>query len=850
MSPHPLLLSTFLTCIVAHAVPELRETINFNRDWKYQTGDPNGAEAPAFDDHLWDTTGVPHSFSTPYFMAKDFPVGYGWYRKSFELPAGWERKRVALEFEAAFQEAEIFVNGRKAGRHRGGYSGFPLDITDFVKPGANTVAIRLNNLWQSDLAPRAGEHVFSGGLYRNVRLVATHPVHVTWFGTFVTTPEVSATTAKVNVKTEVTNHLAAEVQAELETVILDPDGKVAARTKSKLPIAGGTTVVFDQTPPAIPNPKRWDIGTPTLYRAISQLSIGGKAVDHYETPFGIRSIRWTADQGFFLNDKHVYLRGANVHQDQAGWGDAVPDSGHRRDVKLMQDAGFNFLRGSHYPPPPARTRACDELGMLYWAENCFWGIGGSPKEGGWNASAYPIREVDEKPFADSLKDSLRAMIRVHRNHPSVIAWSMSNEPFFSDPKVAPKIGPLLQELVALSRELDPTRPAAIGGAQRPIDDKGRIDRLGDIAGYNGDGATIPAFQNPGFATVVSEYGSVTADRPGKYAPNWGSLAKDNGQPVYPWRAGQAIWCGFDHGSIAGAALGKMGIVDYFRIPKRAWFWYRNENLHLAPPEWPKEGKPAGITLTADKTSGILTDGTDDTLLTATIVDDQGHHLSNSPPLELTIVSGPGEFPTGPSIRFENGSDIRIQDGQAAIAFRAWQAGTTVVSASSPGLKEARLTLTFTGPVAYIPGTTAKARPYLRGNTTPAAKVAATYGPNNPTLATSSAPGSASGLAADGKSDTAWQPDPADRAPALTLDTEKGLLLSQIGLTFPDNQPRLCRVEVSTDQARWTSLPEFEARGTRDIPTPPGTHGRYVRVSFPDPKAAALSEIRATGTVDD
>lgn len=126
---------------------------------------------------------------------------------------------------------------------------------------------------------------------------------------------------------------------------------------------------------------------------------------------------------------------------------------------------------------------------------------------------------------------------------------------------------LLEETVKLSKQLDPTRPAAVGGAQRPLGEK-RIDKLGDIAGYNGDGSYIPEFQQPGMPTVVSEYGSTTADRPGEYDPGWGDLTKNNAQNGFPWRSGQAIWCAFDHGSIAGSALGKMGIIDYFRIPKR------------------------------------------------------------------------------------------------------------------------------------------------------------------------------------------------------------------------------------------------------------------------------------------
>ncbi len=837
--------------------PPLRITENFNRDWKFQLGDPAGADDAAFDDGAWQPIGLPHSFSMPYFMHNDFYTGYGWYRKSFEVPEAWEGKQISLEFEAAFQDAEIFINGTKIAGHQGGYVGFPVDITDHVKTGMNLVAVRLNNLWKPGLAPRAGEHVFSGGLYRNVHLVVTDPLHVTWFGTFVTTPKVSKTSASIKVQTEVRNHRSEPVEAELRTAVFGPDGKIVSKTSSKQRIAPGATVTFDQDLPAVKNPQLWDIGQPNLYRAVSQLYPGGdEPIDRYETTFGIRWFEWTADKGFFLNGRHVYLRGANIHQDHAGWGDAVPDSGHYRDVRLMKEAGFNLLRGSHYPQAPAKTRASDELGLLFLSENCFWGIGGSNKaasEGGWNASAYPIHEKDEEPFADSLKHSLRSMIRIHRNRPSIVAWSMSNEAFFSEPSVMPKVAGLLKELVALSHELDPTRPAMIGGAQRPIDEN-RIDLLGDIAGYNGDGATIPAFQDPGKPNMVTEYGSVASDRPGKYQANWGDLVRSEKEP--DWRAGQAIWCGFDHGSIAGAQLGKMGIVDYFRIPKRAWYWYRSEYTDTKPPEWPKDGKPAGLTLEADKTRGIRTDGTDDAHLLVTVVDSKGAPLSHSPPVELTIVSGPGEFPTGRSIRFANDSDIRIQEGKAAISIRGWHAGETVVKASSPDLKDAELALHFTGGQPYVAGETptVQPRPYARFDKGNQPKLPATYGPNNPTFASSSVDGSSPGFAADDKPETAWRPAASDAAPSLTLDTEKGLVISHIRLSFPEERVWQYRVEVSADRETWHAVADAgknEApRATADIQVPAGTPGRYVRISFSKPDAAALSEIRVTGTLAD
>ena len=841
--------------LVSHVACSARETINFNRDWKFQLGDPRGAESVTYADVTWQSVGLPHTFSLPYFMSTDFYVGYGWYRKTFDLPPDWSGKHISLEFEAAFQDTEIWINGRKVGTHQGGYTGFPVDITAAVQPGRNLVAVRLNNLWNARLAPRAGEHVFSGGLYRNVWLVATDPLHVAWYGTFVTTPKVSADSAIVNVKTEVCNDSSAARTVELKTALLDPEGRVVALLTGKQSIPAGGTVTFDQTSQSLPKPRLWHPDHPNLYRAVSQITDLDRRseTDRYETSFGIRWFEWTADRGFFLNGEHLYLNGANIHQDQAGWGDAVTDAAQCRDIRMLKDAGFLIARGSHYPAAPARARACDELGVLLWSENCFWGIGGFRPDGYWNCSAYPVAPEDEKPFEESVKASLRAMIRIHRNHPSIVAWSMGNETFFSAPAQMPKVRAFLKDLVALTHELDPSRPAAIGGVQRPLD-AGRLDKIGDIAGYNGDGASVSAFQNPGVPSIVAEYGSVTADRPGKFDPYWADLAKDGGKPVHPWRSGQIIWCAFDHGSIAGVKLGKMGVVDYFRLPKRAYYWYRDAYAHVPPPAWPERGTPARLQLVATQTSGIRTDGTDDVQLAVTVLDTSGKPLSNSPPVELTVISGSGEFPTGPSILFEEKSDIRILDGQAAIAFRSYYAGTTVIRATSPGLASANLTLSFDGPVPYVAGRTpaTPVRPYVRFTKTGQSNLAADYGPNNPTFASSSAPGLSAGLAADGKRETAWKPSPDDPSPSLVLDTEKGLLISRILLTFPGAAVYRYTVDVSDDRQSWRSVADLTANterlDSRELVPAKGTVGRYVRVTFTDAATATLAEIRVTGLI--
>ena len=611
-----------------------------------------------------------------------------------------------------FQVAELFVNGKRIGEHKGGYNGFTFDITDAVKRGRNIVAIRVNNVWNARLAPRAGEHVFSGGIYRNVRLVLTAPVHVAWYGTWVTTPQVSKESALANVKTEVINSSRSSKTVTLKTSVLDDAGKTVAEFESTQAIPAGATNVFDQTSQPIANPKLWSPEHPNLYTVKSVVVDRKKPVDDFTTPLGFRWFKFTSDQGFFLNGEHYYFKGANVHQDHAGWGDAVADSGFYRDIKLMKDAGFDFIRGSHYPHAPAFSSACDQLGVLFWSENCFWGTTGfrSP----WASSAYPTNPADEPEFEASVKDSLREMIRIHRNHPSVIVWSMCNEAYFSDGKVMPKVRNFLKDLVAYTHELDSTRPAAIGGSQR-----GDIDKLGDIAGYNGDGARL--FVNPGVPSIVSEYGSTVADRPGKYEPGWGDLPNTPGANRnvvgswrLPWRSGESIWCGIDHGTLAGRR-GAKGVVDYFRLPKRQWYWYRNECMHIPPPAWPTGGVPAALTLKADKTTLKSVDGTDDAQIIVTVVDKDGNALSNCPPVTLAIESGPGEFPTGPSIDFAPDSDITIRDGQAAIEFRSYYAGKSVIRATSTGLKDAMVEITSLGEPKFVAGKTptVKARPCVR-----------------------------------------------------------------------------------------------------------------------------------------
>jgi len=843
---------------VGHASAQVRQTININRDWKFQLGDYPGGEAPAFDDSGWGAINLPHSFEMPYFMSKDFYVGYGWYRKHLTIKPEWSGKKVSVEFQGAFDDAEVYVNGTKIGEHKGGFTEFSMDITSAIKPGDNILAVRLTNNWNAQIEPRAGDHTFMGGIYRNVFLVVTDPLHVTWYGTFVTTPTVSKDSAIVDVKTEIANEATAAANCVLTTDILDPDGKAVAHLTSNQPIPAGATVTIDQTSPALASPQLWHPAHPFLYKAVTTVANGNAPVDSYETTFGIRSIQWTADQGFFINGEHFFFHGANVHQDHAGWGDAISDNGAFRDVKLVKDAGLDFIRGSHYPHHPAFADACDKLGVLFWSENCFWGCGGGKTEGRWTgAEAYPPNEADQGPFEQNALDTLRDEIRIFRNHPSIIVWSMCNEVFFSGNQ--DKVQGLLTKLVAETHQLDPTRPAAIGGCQR-----GDLFKLGDVAGLNGDGATRKEFQNPGIASVVSEYGSHLSDRGDEKTDIYDGMFKKKelqaDTPEYPWRSGQSLWCAFDYGTVLGT-VGRMGFVDYFRIPKRSWYWYRNTYLHIAPPEWPADGTPAKLSLTADKTTIQGTDATDDCQVLVTVQDSSGKAISNSPPVTFTIESGPGEFPTGRSITFhppspDPQSDIAIRDGMAAIEFRSYFGGQTVIRATSPGLEDGTVTITTVGDPPFVAGQSPLApdRPYTRFVDANAAKETGQKLQNiaidHPVSASSEAPDHGAKFANDGDMNTGWQA--ADNNPGAwwSIDMEGLNTIKSVETTFGDAANYQYKLEASNDGNNWTLLADdtqttSTAKGRKDA-CAKNDHMRYLRITItglPAGQAAVVDEVK-------
>ncbi len=700
----------------------VRSVQGINTSWKFIRQDIPEAREAEFKDDAWAPVNLPHSFEMPYWRTNlaSAPT-VGWYRRHLSIDkdslAGG--RRVFIEFEGVFLVSDLYVNGRLAGTHKGGYTGFSYDITDSVKEGDNTIAVRVDATWNPKITPRAGEHIFAGGIYRDAYLVFTDPLHVAWCGTFVTTPQATADSATVMAQTELRNDGQAEKICQVRSIVLDADGREVAAVESSANIPAGFTITIEQLSPAIVKPHLWSPDTtsatpppkaldlslrPYLYTLRTEVRSGGKLADRYETPFGIRSIAWNREDGFALNGKKFWIKGANVHQDHAGWGDAICNSGSWRDVKMLRDAGFNFIRGSHYPHDPAFADACDRLGMTFWSEIPFWGIGGFTKQedgSRWNPSAYPNNPEDQAAFEENVIQQLREMIRINRNHPSIVIWSIGNEFGYSTPELMPKVKALVGKLKAVVHAEDPTRPCGqgIGFGNWP-----QLNDSTEVIGLNGGNSDRRFTVESPVVSLQSEYGSGRATRgtPSDRYDGCFDSSKINttppqpqivdGAPVqFPWKPGVSIWCAYDHGSNYG--MGGMGIIDPARIPKKRYYFYRELYAGIPPPAWPVEGTPAKLKLTADQTV-ITDDGRNDTWLLVQVQDKDGRWLSNSPPITLTDKSGRGLFPTGNSITFTPGAvEKGVIEGLAAIEYRSYKAGKAVIEATSPGLAPASITIT-------------------------------------------------------------------------------------------------------------------------------------------------------------
>ncbi len=605
-----------------------------------KAGHVGGPADPRFDDSAWSKIDLPHDWALdlPFVdnpalvghgakpLGREYPAtSIGWYRREFVLPASDAGRRICIEFDGIFRNATVFFNGHFIADNMSGYAPLNIDLTDFVNfadqaaldraaadqarlaqagsdtaaaarikagmqtPGLNVLVVRV------DATLDEGWFYEGAGIYRHAWLTKTAPVHIARWGNYVRTEfakadgaVTSADPATVLISTEVANEGSAPVSARVHAVLLDDAGKRAATAVSETATIGfGDTHTF-ALQATVAHPQLWSCESTNMYHAVTTLEVDGKAVDRDTADFGIRSLRFDAEKGFFLNGKPVKIKGTCNHQDHAGVGEAVPDRIQMYRVERLQWFGSNGCRTSHNPPTPEFLDACDRMGMLVMDET---------------------RMMSSNPEGLS---ELERLIKRDRNHPSVAIWSLGNE----EPEQGNTRGArIVASMKRMQRRLDPSRlmTTAMNGGYGGVG----VSTVVDVQGFNYNDGQIDAYHtaHPQQPMIGTETASTVATR-GIYAndkalgyvsaydtekPRWGNTAEE-WWTFYDQReflAGGFVWTGFDYRGEPTpygwpCISSHFGILDTCGFAKdTAWYykawWGAEPVLHILP-HWNWEGK--------------------------------------------------------------------------------------------------------------------------------------------------------------------------------------------------------------------------------------------------------------------
>ena len=416
-----------LTALSAEAA-RLKYSINDN--WQFTREDIPAAAVSTLNDNNRQRVNLPHTWNKTDVMDDEpgYYRGIGWYSRTIDIPAEYTDKQITIYFEGANQETEVFVNGKSAGTHVGGYTRFSFDITPFVTMGAkNLIAVKVNNRYNENIPPLTADFTFFGGIYRDVFLIITEKQHVSTThyaseGVYITTPSVNEKQAKVEIKTLLTNASSQDKKLIVEHTVFHPDTKEVLSVKARANITKSSVHQANTQQLVIQQPALWSPESPSIYRVRTRIleEKTGRVLDEVYQPLGLRWFEFTAEKGFILNGKPYKLIGTNRHQCYDGMGNALPDEIHVRDVKMLKEMGGNFLRVSHYPQDPVVMEMCDKLGIITSVE-------------------IPIVNAitENEEFSRNSIEMAREMVFQDYNRPSVLIWSYMNEvmlrpPFLND----------------------------------------------------------------------------------------------------------------------------------------------------------------------------------------------------------------------------------------------------------------------------------------------------------------------------------------------------------------------------------------------------------------------------------
>ncbi|MFD8653755.1 glycoside hydrolase family 2 TIM barrel-domain containing protein [Streptomyces mirabilis] len=586
------------------------------------TGAYEGAAQPGYDDSAWREVSVPHDWSIEQTPTTEhgttsgtgfFPGGLGWYRTTFTLPPALAGRRISVEFDGVYMDSHVYCNGEEVGRHPYGYTGFALDLTGLLHTDGtteNVIAVKVQNQLPSS-------RWYSGsGIYREARLVVTEPVHVQRWGTYVTTPDITAERAVVRVRTTVVNESGAAAEVQVISRIVDPDGRTAARTSTRVAVTDRADETHELT---VAKPRLWDFATPDhRYTLETELRVGDARVDTCRTPFGIRTFRFDPDEGFHLNGVHAKIKGVDLHHDQGALGAAISVDAVRRQMTIMKSMGVNAFRTSHNPPSPQMIQVCEELGIVMMVEafDC-WRTGKTRYDYGRFFDEWCERDASE-------------MVLAARNSPAVVLWSIGNE--IPDSTSTPGLA-MADRIIAAIKAADDTRPLVIGSDKyRRVPTKGSAADL-MLAKLDGLGLNYNTAQSvdalhaayPHLFLFESESSSETSTRstyqepqhlntgenhtPGRRAvssydnnlASW-TMSGEYGHKKdrdRKWFAGEFLWSGIDYigeptpYDVFPVKASFFGAVDTAGFPKDMYHLFRSQwvsepMVHLVPMTWNHE----------------------------------------------------------------------------------------------------------------------------------------------------------------------------------------------------------------------------------------------------------------------
>ncbi|MDZ7376055.1 MAG: malectin domain-containing carbohydrate-binding protein [candidate division KSB1 bacterium] len=581
---------------------EGRIKLSINSGWRFHRG--NIAEAEKMNDPSLgrELVNLPHSWNVAdAFDDEDgYYQGIGWYHKNLFLSDAYLGKRIYLFFEGANQVAEVYVNGKFVGQHIGGYTAFRFDATDFIRCGAdNRVLVKVDNSASNEIPPISADFTFYGGIYRDVFLEITEPIHFDMAnygspGVFIQ-PTIHGKTALINVRGQLKNDSRMAERVIVKTIIHDASGKeIGGWVSQPIRTRPGQAIPFEHEF-TLQNIRLWSPDQPYLYRATVKIldQKHHRLLDNIELPLGFRTFRFDPERGFLLNDVPLRLLGANRHQDFDGMANALPDELHHQDMKLLKAMGANFIRIAHYPQDPAVLHACDQLGLIAWEEIPLVNLIGA-----------------SEAFARNSETALIEMIRQHHHHPSVFFWGLMNEillrAFESGNEVFPGI---IEKTTTLTRKLnqiahaeDPSRMTVLAhhGDYRRYQQAGLLD-VTDICGWNlyfgwySEGFEkfldfVDAFHRdyPAVPIIISEYGAGSDERVHSHAPMRFDFSTEWQQHFHeqylsmiqsrPFIAGAVIWNLVDFGSEGRKDtkphVNQKGMLYRNRRPKDVYYFYQ------------------------------------------------------------------------------------------------------------------------------------------------------------------------------------------------------------------------------------------------------------------------------------